>query len=110
MPEGVLLLGQQVRHRVDSDDVWAETTSEWFRYGSSRTSEYGNGGLVPFFRSRPDLARVLAADDVEPLLHFVLVLELGRSPYPLGREELVEIELVELALRWRWPVISSGIL
>ena len=42
--------------------------------------------------------QVRAADDVEPLLHIVLVLELGARA-PAGRlEELVEVELVELAL------------
>ena len=39
-----------------------------------------------------------ASDEVEPLLHVLLVNEAGRCAAPLGREEHVEVELVELAL------------
>ena len=48
--------------------------------------------------------RVGATDDVEPLLHIVLVLELSARPGACSGEELVEVELIELSSRSRSPV------
>jgi hypothetical protein len=51
---------------------------------------------VPVFRYSTALGRVLAAEDVQPLLDVPLVLELRASPRSRCLEEGVEVELVEL--------------
>ena len=94
VPEGVVLFGQQVRHRVARRDVGQKP---------ERVLEVGQQAHVRIRERRPraglqaldGLRRVLAPDDVQPLLHVALVLELRRSRAGRG-EELVEVELVEL--------------
>ena len=51
---------------------------------------------MPVLRLLDRLGRVLAPDDVQPLLHVALVLELRLAARARCREERVEIELVEL--------------
>ena len=94
VPEGVVLLGQQVRHRVAGRDVGQEP---------ERVLQVGQQADIRIRKRRPraglemlDLGRVPAADDVQPLLHVALVLELRLAPVPDASKERVEIELVEL--------------
>ena len=42
------------------------------------------------------VGRVLASDDIQPRLHFILVFELSVGPGAGCREELVQVELVKL--------------
>ena len=93
-----MLLGKQVRHRMTSGDVGQEPERVL------QVRQEPDIGV----RKRRALAaelevvdlgwRVGATDDVEPLLDFVLVLELGPVTRACRGEELVEVELVELAL------------
>jgi hypothetical protein len=53
--------------------------------------------FVPGLQLLNGLRRVGAANDIQPLLHIVLVLERRKHTGAAGGEELVEIELVKLA-------------
>ena len=66
--------------------------NECCKYGNRRTSEYGNGGRVPAFSNSADCATP-AANNVQPLLHVALVLELGGVTSSFGFEECIEVEL-----------------
>ncbi len=90
-----MLLGQQVRHRVAGRDVGQEP---------ERVLQVGQQAHIRIRKRRPRaglemldrLGRVPAADDVQPLLHVALVLELRLRARARCLEERVEIELVEL--------------
>src|SRR4051812_5811748 len=96
VPEGVVLLSQQVRHRLTGRDV---------RQKPERVLQVRQQARVRIRERRPrarlegldGLRRVLATDYVQPFLHVALVLKLRSLARALGFEESVEVELVELA-------------
>ena len=96
-----MLLGEQVRHRMTRGDVRQEPERVL------KVGQQANVGVRERRALRAELevvdlgGRVGATDDVEPLLHVVLVLELRARTRAGGGEELVEVELIELALRSR---------
>ena len=97
VPEHVLLLRKQVRHRFASSNVGQEPERVLqvrqepdIGVRERRTGTHSHG---------VDLrGQVSAADQIEPLLNVGLVGELGVLAGALCLEELVEVELVKLSL------------
>ena len=96
VPEDVVLLRQQVRHRVTGRNV-GHKPERVLQVGQQAHVRIGKrwprAGLQVLHRR----GHVAAADDVQPLLHIALVFELGLCASARCLEKCVEIELIELA-------------
>jgi hypothetical protein len=97
VPEHVLLLREQVRHCLAGSNVGQEPERvlEVRQEPDIGVREWRAGAHSHGVDLR---GQVSAADEVEPLLNVGLVRELGVLADALCLEELVEVELVELAL------------
>ena len=93
-PEGVVPLAQQVCHSVTGRHIRQEPEGvlQIRQEPHIRVGKWGAGsGLEAFDRLRG----IRAANDVQPLLHIVLVGEAGGFASALGGEKFIEIELIE---------------
>ena len=108
MEEHVLLLGQQVGHGM----VGRHGPQEPERMVQVGQQTHVGVGERRLLRAEFEVVhlrrRIRTANDVQPFLPIVLVFETRLGSGACGREELTEVELVELALA-AIAISSSGI-
>src|ERR1700677_1002883 len=96
--ERVLLLGDEIGHGVTGGYRRQEPEGMIQVRQQAHIGVRERGLLSPEFEIVDLGGRIGAADDVEPLLYAILVLELRCRTDTARSEELVEVELVELPL------------